>query len=79
MLWSRRPSGTCRCRRFCGRDDGSPDGGQVGRPAAGAAGRGIFAECHVADVVMRLDGPVLADQAGQVGEVACALVKLVTA
>ena len=51
---------------FDGRDDGSPDGGQVGRPAAGTAGRGIFAESHVADVVVRLDGPVLADQAGQV-------------
>ena len=51
---------------FDGRDDGSPDGGQVGGPAAGPAGRGIFAEGHVADVVVRLDGPVLADQAGQV-------------
>ena len=36
-----------------GRDDGSADGGQVGRPAAGAAGRGVLAEGHVADV-MRL-------------------------
>src|SRR5580693_2067773 len=51
---------------FDGRDDGSSDGGQVGRPAAGPAGRSIFAECHVADVVVRLDGPVLADQAGQI-------------
>ena len=51
---------------FDGRDDGSPDGGQVGGPAAGPAGRGIFAERHVADVVVRLDGPVLADQAGQI-------------
>ena len=51
---------------FDGRDDGSPDGGQVGRPAAGPAGRGVFMECHVADVVVRLDGPVLADKPGQV-------------
>src|SRR5690349_8519160 len=41
---------------FDGRDDGSPDGGQVGGPAAGPAGGGIFAEAHVADVVVRLDG-----------------------
>ena len=51
---------------FDGRDDGGADGGQVGRPAAGAAGGGVFTERHVADVVVRLDGPVLADQAGQV-------------
>src|SRR4029077_16835333 len=51
---------------FDGRDDGSPDGGQVGRPAAGTAVRGIFAEGHVADMVVRLDGPVLADEAAQV-------------
>ncbi len=50
-----------------GRDDGGADGGQVDRPAAGPAGGGIFAEGHVADVMVRLDGPVLADQAGQVG------------
>jgi hypothetical protein len=49
-----------------GRDGGGPDGGQVGGPAAGPAGRGIFAEGHVADMVVRLDGPVLADEAGQV-------------
>jgi hypothetical protein len=36
---------------FEGRDDGSPDGGQVGGPAAGAAGRGIFAETHVAQLL----------------------------
>ena len=46
------------------RDDGGADGGQVGRPAAGPAGGGVFAESHVADVVVRLDGPMLADQAG---------------
>ena len=51
---------------FDGRDDGGADGGQVGGPAAGPAGRGVFAERHVADVVVRLDGPVLADEAGQV-------------
>ena len=44
-----------------GRDDGSADGGQVGGPAAGPAGGGIFAETDVADVVVCLDGPVLAD------------------
>ena len=51
---------------FEGRDDGGADGGQVGGPAAGPAGGGVFAEGHVADVVVRLDGPVLADEAGQV-------------
>src|SRR5256885_5723830 len=45
-------------------DDGGADGGQVGGPAAGAAGGGIFAEGHVTDVVVGLDGPVLADEAG---------------
>src|SRR5215470_6628313 len=35
-----------------GRDDGGADGGQVGRAAAGAAGGGIFAETHVADVMV---------------------------
>src|SRR5205809_6278933 len=49
-----------------GRDDGGADGGQVGGPAAGPAGRGVFAEGHVADVVVRLDGPLLAGEAGQV-------------
>src|SRR5690242_8549598 len=48
----------------CG--DGGADGGQVGGPAAGPAGRGVFAEAHVADVVVRFDGPVLADQPGEV-------------
>src|SRR5512142_804732 len=51
---------------FEGRGDGSADGGQVDGPAAGAAGGGIFPESKVADVVVRLDGPLLADQAGQV-------------
>src|SRR6516165_755484 len=51
---------------FEGRDDGGADGGQVGGPAAGAAGGGIFAEAHVADVMVRLNGPVLTDEAGQV-------------
>ena len=46
---------------FEGGDDSSADGGQVGRPAAGPAGGGIFAETDVADVMVRLDGPVLAD------------------
>src|SRR5258708_21153074 len=49
-----------------GRDDGGADGGQVGGPAVGAVGRGVFAESHVPDVVVRLNGPVLAGQAGQV-------------
>src|SRR6266568_4950691 len=51
---------------FDGRDDGGADGGQVGGAAAGAAGRGVFAVGDVPDVVVRLNGPVLADQAGQV-------------
>src|SRR5271163_1988400 len=51
---------------FEGRDDGGADGGQVGRPAAGTAGGGVLAERRVPYVVMCLDGPVLADQAGQV-------------
>src|SRR5436309_1520480 len=51
---------------FEGRDDGGADGGQVDGSAAGAAGGGVLAEGHVADVVMCLDGPLLADQAGQV-------------
>src|SRR5579859_4771968 len=51
---------------FDGRDDGGADGGQVGGPAARAAGGCVFIECDVPDVVVRLDGPVLADQAGQV-------------
>ena len=51
---------------FDGRDDRGADGGQVGGAAAGAAGRGVLAEGHVPDVVVCLDGPVLADEAGQV-------------
>src|ERR1039458_6065287 len=49
-----------------GRDDGGADGGQVGGAAAGAAGRGVLGEGHVPDVVVCLDAPVLADQAGEV-------------
>ena len=51
---------------FDGRDDGGTDGGQVGGATSGATGRGVFGECHVPDVVVCLDGPVLADPAGQV-------------
>src|SRR5439155_6128787 len=51
---------------FDGRGDGGADGGQVGGPAAGPAGGGVFTERCVPYMVMRLDGPVLADQAGQV-------------
>ena len=40
---------------FEGRGDGRADGGQVDGPAAGAAGSGVFAGGHVADVVVRLD------------------------
>src|SRR6266516_8230751 len=46
--------------------DGGADGGQVGGPAAGPAGRGVLAESQVAGMMVRLDGPVLADQAGEV-------------
>jgi hypothetical protein len=49
-----------------GRDDRGADGGQVGGPAAGPAGSGVFAERRVPYVVMCLDRPVLADQAGKI-------------
>src|SRR6266567_6244730 len=49
-----------------GRDDGGADGGQVNGPAAGPAGGGVFTERRVPYMVMCLDGPVLADQPGQV-------------
>jgi hypothetical protein len=42
---------------FDRRDDGRADGGQVDGPAAGAAGGGVFAECHVPDMVVRLGVP----------------------
>src|SRR5215468_9620519 len=51
---------------FDGSDDRGANGGQVGGPAAGPAGGSVFMECHVPDVVVCLDGPVLADEAGQV-------------
>ena len=51
---------------FDGRGDGGADGGQVGGPAAGTAGGRVLAERRVPYMVMCLDGPVLADQAGQV-------------
>ncbi len=54
---------------FEGCGDGGADGGQAGRPAAGPAGGGVLAEGHVADVVAGLDGPLPADQAGQVAGV----------
>jgi hypothetical protein len=59
--------------------DGGVDGGQVGGPAAGAAGGGVFAECDVPDVVMCLDGPVLADEPGQVRRAGIGAVRLVMA
>ena len=67
-----------------GRDDGCADGGQVGGPAAGPTGDGVLAERRVPRrtyMVMCLDGPVLADQAGRARSavVACALVRLVMA
>jgi hypothetical protein len=67
VAWSRQVFGDVQVAGLlAGRDDGGGDGGQVGGSAAGAAG-GIFGETRVADVMVRLDGPVLADQAGQVG------------
>src|ERR1039458_7505768 len=48
---------------FDSRDDGGADGGQVGRPAAGAAGGRGFMKCHVSVVGGCLVGAVLADQA----------------
>src|ERR1700747_93866 len=41
-------------------------GAQFDWPAAGAAGGGIFPESKVADMAVSLDGPLPADQAGQV-------------
>src|SRR6266699_4591570 len=49
-----------------GRDDGGAYGGQVRGPAAGPAGGSVFAERRIPDVVMGLNRPVLADQAGQI-------------
>jgi hypothetical protein len=40
---------------FDGGDDSGANGGQVGRPTAGAAGGAIFAEGHVADVLCGSD------------------------
>jgi hypothetical protein len=51
---------------FDGRDDGGADGGQVDGAAAGGAGRGVLGECHVPDVMVCLDGLVVADEPGQV-------------
>jgi len=51
---------------FDGRDDGGADGGQAGGPAAGPAGRSVFAAGRVAEVMVYLEGPVLAGEAGQV-------------
>jgi hypothetical protein len=48
-------------------------------PAAGSAGGRVFTERRVPDEVVRLDGPVLTDQAGQILRAALELVKLVTA
>jgi hypothetical protein len=45
---------------FDGRGDGGADGGQVNGPPAGTAGGGVFMECHVPDVVVRVDGLQLA-------------------
>jgi hypothetical protein len=64
---------------FEGGDDGSPDGGQVGGPAAGAAGGSVFAERHVADVMVRLDGPVPAGQAGPACSSSVAYSSMITA
>jgi len=51
---------------FDSRDDGGADGGQIDGPAAGPAGGSVLAERRVPYMVMCLDGPVLADQAGQI-------------
>src|SRR6266849_691027 len=51
---------------FDGRDDRCTDGSQVDRPVAGATGRGVLVKCHVPYVMMCLDSPVLAHEAGQV-------------
>jgi hypothetical protein len=51
---------------FDSRGDCGADGGPDGGPAAGAAGGGVLAEGDVPDVGMCLDGPVPADERGQV-------------
>src|SRR5580692_1910167 len=51
---------------FDGRGDRGADGGEVGGPAAGPASGAVFAESDITDMMVRLDGPVLADQPGQV-------------
>ena len=51
---------------FEGRGDGGADGGQVDGPRCRSGWRRHLAERRVPYVVMRLDGPLLADQAGQV-------------
>jgi hypothetical protein len=64
---------------FDSRGNGGADGGQVGGPAAGTAGGGVFMEGDVPDVVMCLDGPVLADEPARSCTPASALVRLVMA
>jgi hypothetical protein len=49
-----------------GRGGGGADGGQVWRGRCRCGWSSIFAEAHVADVMVRLDGPILADQPGEV-------------
>src|SRR6266567_3954355 len=66
---------------FDGRDDGGADGGQVGGPAPGAAGRGVFAERGVPQLMWWCASM---DQCSRTSRtrsaaVACALVRLVTA
>src|SRR5580700_7612219 len=60
---------------FDSRDDGGADGGQVDGPAAGAAGGVIFPASKVADVGMSLNGPLLADQTGQLLHGGCGAVQ----
>src|SRR5271170_3980655 len=64
---------------FEGRDDGGADGGKVDGSAAGTAGGGVFAEGHVADVVVSLDDHCSRTRRARSCAVASALVRLVTA
>ena len=61
---------------FDGRGDRGADGGQVSGPAAGPAGRGIFAEGDITDMMVRQCSRT---RRARSGVVACVLVRLVMA
>jgi len=82
VLWSRRLRGRAGSARgsLMAAMMASPDGGQVAGPLPGPAGRGIFAERHVADMVgaPRWTSGSRTRRARSCA-VACELVRLVTA